>query len=273
MSPIITKLCPHTGEYAGYHPRRRRAAGCRHPEISGGFGSAPVTGLTRSFRIGQFENNLSIISSVCLELQLLSTRMRMNFLRTYGVLLAAILTTNACGQSFACKQKTFNVKVNGGESFRHGIGAGLELVLDPYKDHGGWSLRVSPVGSDVDWSYPVNLPLDGEAQALGSGWGATAMERLSGTKSLSFVLNALDFGRYSKLADDALHSSAPSAAGDFIGLLKKGIFGSVALSHFQLETDGSPNSIKWVTFIARITVPESFEDQAGWRPSRCDTER
>ena len=198
--------------------------------------------------------------------------MRTKFLRAYGVLLAAILTTSAFGQSLACKQKSFPVKVNGGESFKHGIGAGLELALDPYKDHGGWSLRVSPVGSDVDWSYPVNLPLDGEAQVLGSGWGATASERLSGTKSLSFVLNTSDFMRYSKLAEDALHSSAPSAAGDFIDLLKRGIFGSVALSDFRLQTDGSPNSIKWVTFIARITVPESFEDQAGCRPSRCDTE-
>ena len=41
--------------------------------------------------------------------------MRTKFLRAYGVLLAAILTTSAFGQSLACKQKSFPVKVNGGE--------------------------------------------------------------------------------------------------------------------------------------------------------------
>ena len=190
-----------------------------------------------------------------------------------SVFVAAILTTSVCGQSLACKQKSFEAKVSGGERFKHDIGAGLELVLDPYKNHEGWTMRVSPHGSNTDWSYPVNLPLDGEAQSLGSGWGVSAQEQLSGTARLRFVLNASDFARYSKLADDVRRSSAPSAAGDFIAELKKGIFGSIVLTHFQHETEGSTDSIKWVTFTARITVPESFEGQAGWQSCSCNALR
>jgi hypothetical protein len=190
-----------------------------------------------------------------------------------SVFVAAIFATNVCGQSLVCKQKSFEAKVSGGEGFRHAIGAGLELVLDPHKNHEGWTLRVSPLGSDTDWSYPVNLPLDGEAQSLGSGWGVPAQERISGAARLRFVLNTSDYVHYSKLADNALHSSAPSAAGEFIAELKKGTFGTIVLTHFQHETEGSSDSIKWVTFTARITVPESFEDQVGWQSCPCDAVR
>ena len=188
-----------------------------------------------------------------------------------SVFVAAILTTSVSGQSLACKQKSFEARVDGGERFKHAIGAGLELVLDPYMNHGGWELRVSPVGSDIDWTYPVNLPLSGEAQNLGSGWGVSAEDRLSRKASFHFVLNSSDFERYSKLAHDAMYSSSPSVNDDFFAALKKGIFGSVVLTHFQYETEGSPDSIKWVRFTARITVPESFEDHAaGWRSCPCN---
>ena len=192
------------------------------------------------------------------------------FSRTCGVLLTASLVASAYGQGFACKQKTFEAKVNSGERFKHDIGTGLEVVLDPYKNDDGWMIRISPRGSDIDWSYPVNLPLDGEAQSLGSGWSSTAKGRLQGSKKLRFVLDASDFTRYSKLADDALHSPAPSGADDFIQQLKKGTFGSILLREFQFDSDGSADSVKWVKFTVIVTVPKSFEDRDGWQLIACD---
>jgi len=155
-----------------------------------------------------------------------------------SVFVAAILTTSVSGQSLACKQKSFEARVDGGERFKHAIGAGLELVLDPYMNHEGWELRVSPVGSEIDSSYPVNLPLSGEAQILGSGWGVSAESRLSGEASLHFVLSSSDFARYSKLAHDAMYSSSPSVNDDFFAALKKGKFGSGCSHSFPVRDGG-----------------------------------
>jgi hypothetical protein len=182
---------------------------------------------------------------------------------------AAMVTMNACGQSTPCRQKSLQVKISGGETLKLGIGGGLELNFDPYKNHMGWMVRVSPRGSSSDWSYPVTLPLDGEAQCLGSGWGRTAEDRLQGSMTLKFAINLADFTRYSKLADDALHSSG----GDFISQLKQGTFGTVVLSDFQHETEGTADSISWAKFTAMISIPGPLEDRQDWQSSPCDTVR
>lgn len=91
---------------------------------------------------------------------------------------------------------------------------------------------------------PVNPPLDGEAQSLGSGWGVTATERLNGTRRFRFTLNTSDFARYSALAHDAQYSSNPKAAENWIAQLKTGSFGLIVLSDFQLEMEGSSEAIK-----------------------------
>jgi hypothetical protein len=187
--------------------------------------------------------------------------------------LIAVLPQTLGAQKLACKQKSFETKVAGGEAFKYAIEPGLEFVLDPHEDHEGWSIRVSPKNSDVDWSYPVNLPLDGEAQSLASGWGASTQDKLSGTTKLRFVLNSSDFLRYSTLADAALRSSSPSAAGDFIADLKKGAFGLIILTNFQHEMDASPNSVKWVRFRATIIVPESLGNQPDWQTCPCPAAR
>ena len=185
-------------------------------------------------------------------------------------LVATVLTISALGQSAPCKQKVFAATAFGGQEFRSAIGNALELVMAPYKDHQGWSLRVSPIGSEDGWTYPVNLPLDGEAQTLGSGWGMKAKERLNGTRVFHFTLNAADFEHYSKLANEALQSPDPNAAGAFIARLKSGTFGTIILTYFQLEMEGSSDTVKTVSFKAKIIVPKSFGPKLVWEPSRCE---
>jgi hypothetical protein len=187
-----------------------------------------------------------------------------------SLLILAALTMNMWGQSLPCKQETFVATAVGGKELRHGIGDGLELVMVPYKSHQGWSLRVSPIDSEDDWTYPVNPPLDGEAQSLGSGWGIAAREQLKGRRRFRFTLNASDFARYSKLADDALHSSDPNAAAVWIAQLKTGRFGSIILTDFQLEMEDSSEAIKSARFKAKIIVPKSFGPKVDWESCPCE---
>jgi hypothetical protein len=187
-----------------------------------------------------------------------------------SLLMSAVLTMDAFGQSLPCKQDTFVATAVGGQELRHDIGDGLELVMVPYKDHQGWSLRVSPADSEDDWTYPVNPPLDGEAQSLGSGWGMTARERLEGRRRFRFTLNASDFSRYSKLADDALHSSDPNSAAAWIAHLKTGSFGSIILSDFKLEMEDASEAVRSARFKARIIVPNSFAPKVDWKSCPCE---
>lgn len=186
-----------------------------------------------------------------------------------GCLLLALILVPKLGAEnpAACKRINFRARVAGGQMFRHPVGSQLELVFDPYPDNSGWDLRVSPIGSTDDWTYPVNLPLNGEAQSLGSGYGMTAEDRLVGTQTFYFAFDSSDFVRYSLLAHEA---SGGLRAGGFIGQLEKATLGSIVLSNFDDENDGSPDKIKWAEFDATIIVPRSFNSgDSVWLPCVC----
>lgn len=70
-----------------------------------------------------------------------------------GLLFSVAFAMEVSGQSLPCKKVAFAATAVGGQEFRFGIGDALELVMVPYKDHQGWSLRVSPIHSEDDWTY------------------------------------------------------------------------------------------------------------------------
>lgn len=187
-----------------------------------------------------------------------------------SLLVAASFTMPASGQDLPCQSATFGVTALGGQELRIGIAHQFEIVMAPYKNLQGWTLRVSPIGSEDDWTYPVNAPLDGEAQSFGAGWGLTARERLQGTRRVRFALNASDYALYSQLADTALHSPDPAAAPAFLAHLTTGNFGSIVLSGFHMEMEDSSEAVKSATFKITIFLPRAAVANFNGAPSPCD---
>ena len=134
------------------------------------------------------------------------------------------------------------------------------MRLTPLKADNGWVISVGPRGSDEDWTYPVTFPLrTGEQQVMGTGYGSTVQEKLAHPITVEFVLTHPDFVKYSEMAQSALDSSRPEAAGEYIKRisgLRKGEMTVVATSY---EKGDTAETVKDMTFQATILVPKSFE--------------
>ncbi len=188
------------------------------------------------------------------------------------VLLAGLTHAAGLAHDQACKQQSFAGTVGGGQEFSHLIGPNLTVVFRPLKDNWGWTLAVHPRDSSEqweDWTYPVNLPIrTGETQLLGTGYGSTAQEILSQPRSIRFVLSQSDFKEYSQMADDALDSPDPFAAGRFTAAIKKAHTGEILFTPIAYHSGGSPESVKSVEFTITATIPAGFSDRRDSLASR-----
>jgi hypothetical protein len=144
-----------------------------------------------------------------------------------ATLLIAAGSTQATSYALnrACKEATFSGTINGGQEFTSQISSNLEVHLAP-KENEGWDISVRPHGSDDDWTLPVNLPISGEAQNLGTGWAMTAEDSLSEPRSLRFVLTQTEYDYYWQLAYGP-HAREPNAATDFIKKIGKAKAGKI----------------------------------------------
>lgn len=174
----------------------------------------------------------------------------------------------SCALSGACKEVTFGATINGGQEFTYRIGSNLEVYLAPSLI-GGWTISVRPRGSDDDWTSPLNLPISGEAQNLGTGWAMSAVDSLSEPRSLRFALTQAEFDHYRQLAFGP-HSPNPNQATNFIEAITKAVTGKIVFKALDFQDGGSPETIKWLRFSITVTVPQYFRTVGlNWRRVPC----
>lgn len=166
--------------------------------------------------------------------------------------------------SLACREFTFQGRINGGEEYLHELGAGLRLRLTPSlappDENWGWVIQVQPTNGDDDYAWPVNPPFHGEnSQWLATGYHATAQQQFSHDHEVFFVLNQAQYERAAKLANDALHSREPQAAGEFLAILPRLRSAVLELKPVKYKTSKDGKLVGWLQFSVTVTVPASFE--------------
>jgi hypothetical protein len=129
------------------------------------------------------------------------------------LIVALLAQAMGCAQNRRCKQETFGTTIQGGQDFVHPINSNLDLRLKAFSDNWGWEISVNPRGSDQDWTLPVNLPISGESQEIGTGYGMTASEKLSRPRELRFALDQAEFDRFWQMAYGP-HSSPDTTSSD-----------------------------------------------------------
>ena len=135
----------------------------------------------------------------------------------------------------------------------------------------GWTISVSPKDSE-DWTFPVTFPIrSGESQSFGTGYGASARERLKYPATVNFVLNDRDYQRYSQRAYKTLASARAEAAGEYIAEVQRLSVGRVAVEAVDYDRSEAPEVVKWMKFKATIVVPKSFSGTAelSWSAVEC----
>lgn len=197
------------------------------------------------------------------------------FTFTTTLLIGALCTVLLPRSNAQCKHATLVADLNETTSMSRTIGNGLLLRLIPANDGSGWRIAVSPeANEEEDWTYPVNLPLrTGESQYLATGYGETIREKLRYPREIKFVLSESDFARYSRMADRALASSDPEAAGIYMAQLPKISVGSVLISAWKYETTPDGERVKSAQLRFAVTIPEDFSGAKGLKWSRLPCPR
>lgn len=164
----------------------------------------------------------------------------------------------------------FTGSISASETYTHRFTQNLVFQLTPLKGSRGWIISIHPEGSSYDWSYPVNFRLrTGESQLLGSGYGMRAEERMK-SAAVRFVLNAADFAEYSRLADDALESPRPEAAGEYIRKAKALPTGLATLKVLDYGRGEAPDQVTRMNFSLHIVLPDSASpNETSWEPVPC----
>jgi hypothetical protein len=124
----------------------------------------------------------------------------------------------------ACLESAFDGRISGGEEYSHELGGGLLLRLTPSlappNENWGWVIQIQQRDSSDDYAWPVNPPFHfGNSQSLATGYNGSAQQQLSYEHEVFFMLNKAEYERATKLANDALNSSDPEAAGKFLAIL------------------------------------------------------
>ena len=168
----------------------------------------------------------------------------------------------------ACREITFDGRINGGEDYSHVIGGDLSLRLSPSlappNENWGWVIQVQPLDSDDDYAWPVNPPFHfGNSQWLATGYNESAQRQLSHEHEVFFVLNKAEYGRATKLANDALNASEPGAAEKFLAMLPSLRSAVLKLKPVKYETTNKGKSVSWMQFSVTATAPASFQPSSG----------
>ena len=187
------------------------------------------------------------------------------------------LSVAAYSQVATCRATEFTAGLKRDEAFSKRIGNSLRLRLIPLKQGWGWVVSVSPTSDDSqDWTYPVNMPLrTGERQVLGTGYGETVREKLRYEHSIRFLLDQMDFAKYSQMANETLKSTDPDAAGRYISAIENAPSGLVEIKPLEFTTSDDGEAVKWARLRFRVTVPTTFaiDPNLGWNSASCPDSR
>lgn len=170
-----------------------------------------------------------------------------------------------------CHGFSFEGRVNGGAEYSHELGGGLSIRLSPSlapkNENWGWTIQVRPVDSADDYAFPVNPPLhSGNSQWLSTGYGETVERQLAHEHEVFFVLNRQEYEHAAKLAETALSSADPEAAGKFISALPSLRSAVLRLKPIKYETADGGKTAKWMSFRVIVTVPAVFQPAPGLSP-------
>jgi hypothetical protein len=135
---------------------------------------------------------------------------------------------------------------------------------------------VQPAGSADDYAYPVNPPFHSDnSQWVSTGYGDTAEYQLKHEHEVFFVLNQTDYSHALKLADVALSSKDPGAAGKFLTKLPTLRTAVLKLKPVKYETSSGGKSVNWMEFSVTVTVPAGFQPASGMNATnvRCPSNR
>jgi hypothetical protein len=164
----------------------------------------------------------------------------------------------------SCHEFSFEGRVNGGEEYSRELGGGLKIRLLPLKKNWGWMIEVQPVDGTDDYAYPVNPPFrSGNSQWLSTGYGETVEQQLKYEHEVFFVLNRAERERAMKLADDAISSSDPEAAGRFLAMLPTLRSAVLRIKPMSYETAEEGEAVKWMQFSVTVTTPANFRPAPG----------
>ena len=168
----------------------------------------------------------------------------------------------------ACHQFAFDGRISGGGEYSHELGGGLLLRLAPSlappNENWGWVIQVQPLDSNDDYAWPVNPPFHfGNSQWLATGYNESAQQQLSYEHEVFFVLNKAEYERATKLANDALNSPDPEAAGKFLAILPTLRSAVLKLKPVKYEITNEGKSVSWVQFSVSVTAPASFQPASG----------
>jgi len=168
----------------------------------------------------------------------------------------------------ACREFAFDGRISGGEEYSHELGRGLLLRLAPFSgaddENSGWGIQVQPLDSNDDYAWPVNPPFHfGNSQWLATGYDASVQQQLSHEHEVFFVLNKTEYERATKLANGALNSGDPEAAGKFLATLPTLRSAVLKLKPVKYETTNEGKSVSWVQFHVSVIVPASFQPAPG----------
>jgi hypothetical protein len=190
-------------------------------------------------------------------------------LLTIFVLLSVRLqNTQHSSPGSACQEFAFDGRISGGEEYSHELGGGLLLRLTPSlappNENWGWVIQVQPLDSNDDYAWPVNPPFHfGNSQWLATGYNESALQQLSHEHEVFFVLSKTEYERATKLANDALNSSDPEAAGKFLATLPTLRSAVLKLKPVKYETMNEGKSVSWMQFHVSVTAPASFQRAPG----------
>jgi hypothetical protein len=167
-----------------------------------------------------------------------------------------------------CHEFAFDGRISGGQEYSHELGGGLLLRLTPSlappNENWGWVVQVQPRDSNDDYAWPVNPPFHfGNSQWLAPGYNESAQQQLSYEHEVFFVLNKAEYERATKLANDALNSSDPEAAGKFLAILPTLRSAVLKLKPVKYETTNEGKSVSWMQFSVSVTAPASFQPASG----------
>ncbi len=187
-------------------------------------------------------------------------------------------TLSSLGGGLQDHSTRFGGEVSQGQTFRKGIGHGLDFVLMPSSEHSGWytgwTIKISPQGqpSDPDcddFAWVVTPPYRfGNARHLDTQYGTTAQEavRIS-PREFSFVLNCTDLkterGRVDRVLWPYTYSKEEvDEASAKLGSSPLGT-GQLWIKRFRItpgkksEVGAELGAIHWIKFRVEIRFPEA----------------
>jgi hypothetical protein len=169
----------------------------------------------------------------------------------------------------ACRELSFNGRINGDEEYSRELGDKLWVQFAPTKDKWGWIVSIGPADGTDDYASPVNPPLRGDnSQYLSTGYGDTVEYRLKNEHRIFFVFDRANYDRALKLVNDEAFSKNADGASRYRAALPTIPTGILYLKPIRFEAVNEGKSVNWMEYSLTVIVPASFEPAAGLSPKQ-----